>query len=57
MDTLSELVESYTSAATCTGSGTLARIDAVCDEGENRSDFVRTAVARELKRREEGGPE
>jgi hypothetical protein len=32
--------------------GTLARIDAACREGENRSDFLRTAVEAELKRRE-----
>ncbi|GJE41305.1 hypothetical protein AEGHOMDF_0467 [Methylobacterium soli] len=33
--------------------GTLARIDAVLDEREKRSDFVREAVERELKRREQ----
>jgi hypothetical protein len=31
--------------------GTLARIDAVLSEGEKRSDFIREAVERELKRR------
>ena len=31
--------------------GTLARIDAACEEGEKRSDFIREAVERELKRR------
>lgn len=31
--------------------GTLARIDAACVEKENRSDFIREAVERELKRR------
>lgn len=31
--------------------GTLARIDAVLNEGEKRSDFIREAVERELKRR------
>lgn len=32
--------------------GTLDRIDAVLDEGEKRSDLIRKAVERELKRRE-----
>jgi hypothetical protein len=32
--------------------GTFARIDAVREEGEDRTDFVREAVERELKRRE-----
>lgn len=32
--------------------GTLARVDAVLEDGENRSDFIRAAVERELKRRE-----
>lgn len=32
--------------------GTLARIDAVLDDGEKRSDLIREAVERELKRRE-----
>lgn len=32
--------------------GTLARIDAVLDEKEKRSDLIREAVERELKRRE-----
>ena len=32
--------------------GTLARITAVLERGEKRSDFLRTAVARELRRRE-----
>jgi metal-responsive CopG/Arc/MetJ family transcriptional regulator len=32
--------------------GTLDRIDAVLDDGENRSDFIRSAIERELKRRE-----
>lgn len=32
--------------------GTLDRIDAVLEESENRSDFLRMAVERELKRRE-----
>jgi metal-responsive CopG/Arc/MetJ family transcriptional regulator len=30
---------------------TLARIDAACADGEKRSDFIREAVERELKRR------
>lgn len=33
-------------------SGTLVRIDAALNEGEKRSDFLREAVERELKRRE-----
>lgn len=32
--------------------GTFERIEAVLDEGEDRTDFVRQAVDRELKRRE-----
>lgn len=32
--------------------GTLTRIDSVLDEGEKRSDLIREAVERELKRRE-----
>lgn len=32
--------------------GTFARIEAVLGEGEDRTDFVRAAVERELKRRE-----
>lgn len=32
--------------------GTFARMDAVRDEGEDRTDFIREAVERELKRRE-----
>lgn len=32
--------------------GTLERIDAVLDEGEKRSDLIRQAVEREIKRRE-----
>lgn len=32
--------------------GTLKRIDAVLEEGEKRSDLIREAVDRELKRRE-----
>lgn len=32
--------------------GTLARIDAVLAEKEKRSDFIREAVDKELKRRE-----
>ena len=32
--------------------GTLARVDAALDEGEKRSDLIRQAVERELKRRE-----
>lgn len=32
--------------------GTFARISAVLKEGEDRTDFVRIAVERELKRRE-----
>lgn len=32
--------------------GTLARIDAVLDAKEKRSDFIREAVEREIKRRE-----
>ena len=32
--------------------GTFDRIEAVLQEGEDRTDFVRAAVERELKRRE-----
>lgn len=32
--------------------GTLDRIDAVLEDGENLADFIRTSVERELKRRE-----
>lgn len=32
--------------------GTFARMDAVRDDGEDRTDFIRDAVERELKRRE-----
>jgi metal-responsive CopG/Arc/MetJ family transcriptional regulator len=32
--------------------GTLDRIDAVLDDGENRAEFIRAAIERELKRRE-----
>lgn len=32
--------------------GTLARIDAVLGDGEKRSDLIREAVEREIKRRE-----
>jgi len=32
--------------------GTFDRIGAVLDDGEDRTDFVRVAVERELKRRE-----
>lgn len=32
--------------------GTFERIDAVLEESESRTDFVRLAVERELKRRE-----
>ena len=32
--------------------GTLDRIDAVLNEGENRAAFIRGAIERELKRRE-----
>lgn len=36
--------------------GTFARIAAVLTEGEDRTDFVREAVERELKRREKAEP-
>lgn len=36
------------------GAGTLKRIDAVLGEKENRSDFIRRAVERELQLRERG---
>lgn len=32
--------------------GTLARVDAALEGGEKRADFIRTAVERELRRRE-----
>jgi metal-responsive CopG/Arc/MetJ family transcriptional regulator len=32
--------------------GTLKRIDDVLREGEKRADFIRTAIEREIKRRE-----
>ena len=32
--------------------GTLARIDAVLDEKEKRAEFIRTAIEREIERRE-----
>jgi len=32
--------------------GTLDRIDAVLQEDENRSEFIRTSIEKELKRRE-----
>jgi len=32
--------------------GTFKRMDAVRDEGEDRTDFVRTSVEKELKKRE-----
>lgn len=32
--------------------GTLERMDALLDDGEKRSDLIRQAVERELKRRE-----
>lgn len=35
--------------------GTLKRIDAVLSEGEKRSDLIREAVERELRRRERLG--
>lgn len=35
--------------------GTLERIDAVLDEGEKRSDLIREAVEREIRRRERHG--
>ncbi len=36
--------------------GTLERIDEVLEEGENRSDLIREAVERELKRRKRMSP-
>lgn len=35
--------------------GTFERIDAVREDGEDRTDFIREAVERELKRRERKG--
>ena len=35
--------------------GTLARIDAVLDDGEKRADLLRQAVEREIERREAAG--
>lgn len=32
--------------------GTFERMDAVLEPGENRTDFLRAAIERELKRRE-----
>jgi metal-responsive CopG/Arc/MetJ family transcriptional regulator len=32
--------------------GTLARMDAVLESGEKRSDLIRKAIEREIKRRE-----
>lgn len=34
--------------------GTFERIEAALEDGEDRTDFVRQAVERELKRRERG---
>lgn len=34
--------------------GTFDRIEAVLEDGEDRTEFVRRAVERELKRRERG---
>lgn len=36
--------------------GTIARMDAVLDDAENRSDFLRVAVEKELSRREKHKP-
>jgi hypothetical protein len=36
--------------------GTFARIEAVLEESEDRTDFVRAAVERELERRERKRP-
>jgi metal-responsive CopG/Arc/MetJ family transcriptional regulator len=36
--------------------GTFARMDAVSEQNEKRSDFLRGAVERELKRREKRQP-
>lgn len=36
--------------------GTFARMDAVLEQGEKRSDLLRGAVERELKRREKRQP-
>lgn len=36
--------------------GTLRQIDRVLDEGETRSNLIREAVEREIKRRKEEGP-
>lgn len=35
--------------------GTLARMDAVLEEGEVRAEFIRVAIEKELKRRERRG--
>ena len=35
--------------------GTLARIDALLEDGEKRSDFIRIAVDREIERRDRKG--
>ncbi|WP_425326599.1 YlcI/YnfO family protein [Pseudaminobacter salicylatoxidans] len=37
--------------------GTFDRIDSVLEPGENRADFVRRAVERELKRRKRKAPD
>lgn len=34
--------------------GTLAKVDALCEPGESRADFLREAVDREIKRRQRG---
>lgn len=36
--------------------GTLARMDAVLEDGEKRSDLIREAIERELVRRERKAP-
>ena len=36
--------------------GTFARIEAVLEDSEDRTDFVRVAVERELRRRERRSP-
>lgn len=35
--------------------GTFARMDEVREKGEDRTDFIRTAVEKELKKRERAG--
>lgn len=37
--------------------GTFARVDAVLEPHENRADFLRKSVEREIKRRERRGAE